>query len=114
MAGHKRLICAAAALQERGKGVRFTVERNGAHEPAFAVRYGGVVRAFVNRCAHIPVELDWMEGEFFDLSGLYLVCSTHGAAYRPESGRCVNGPCSGRGLTALQVEESEGMVYLIG
>lgn len=114
MAEHKRLICAAADLQERGRGIRFTVERNGEQQPAFAVRYRGVVRAFLNRCAHVPVELDWMEGEFFDLSGLYLVCSTHGAAYRPESGRCVNGPCSGRGLTALAVEELDGKVYLIG
>ncbi len=54
-----------------------------------------------------------MEGEFFDLSGLYLVCATHGAAYLPESGRCVAGPCSGKALTPLRVMESDGNVYLI-
>ena len=53
------------------------------------------------------------EGEFFDLSGLYLICSTHGATYLPESGRCVAGPCSGRGLVRLRVEETDGHVYLI-
>ena len=113
MAQNQRLICASADLTERGRGVRFNVERHGATEPAFAVRFNGVVRAYLNRCAHIWVTLDWAEGEFFDLSGLYLVCATHGAAYLPESGRCVTGPCSGRGLTPLQVAEVDGNVFLI-
>ena len=113
MAGRQRLICCSADLEERGQGVRFTVTRYGRDEPAFAVRYAGVVRAFLNRCGHIPVELDWAEGEFFDLSGLYLVCATHGASYLPESGRCAHGPCNGRGLTPLSVEEADGNVYLL-
>jgi len=113
MAEHERLICDAAALVEGGKGVRFSVERYGKPEPAFAIRYDGAVHAYLNRCAHVPIQLDWIEGEFFDLSGLYLVCSTHGAAYLPASGRCVSGPCSGRGLVRLPVAEREGRVYLI-
>ena len=48
---------------------------------AFAVRFRGRVRAFLNRCGHLPVELDWEEGRFFDASGLYLICATHGALY---------------------------------
>jgi len=113
MAGSKRLICEASALLERGRGLRFSVERHGRPEPAFAVRYDGAVRAFLNRCGHVPVELDWNEGDFFDLSGLYLICSTHGAMYLPDSGKCVGGPCNGRSLVPLRVEESEGKVFLI-
>jgi nitrite reductase/ring-hydroxylating ferredoxin subunit len=113
MAGHQRLICTAAALEEKGAGVRFTVERHGRDEPAFAVRYGGMVHAYLNRCAHVPVELDWAEGEFFDLSRLYLICSTHGAMYLPDSGYCVAGPCKGARLQPLHVEERNGEVYLI-
>jgi len=71
------------------------------------------VYAYVNRCGHVSVELDWVEGEFFDLTGLYLICSTHGATYRPETGRCVRGPCNGRSLAPLSVEEAGGKVYLI-
>jgi len=108
-----RLICDAAQVVEGGKGVRFTIERYGRTEHAFLVRYDGRVHAYLNRCAHVPVQLDWMEGEFFDLSGLYLVCSTHGAAYLPHSGRCISGPCSGRSLVRLQIEERDGNVYLI-
>ena len=113
MAGSKRLICEADALVEGGRGLRFNIEWHGRPEPAFAVRYDGAVRAFLNRCAHVPVELDWNEGDFFDMSGLYLMCSTHGAMYLPDSGKCVGGPCSGRGLVPLKVEERDGKVFLI-
>jgi nitrite reductase/ring-hydroxylating ferredoxin subunit len=113
MAGNKQLICDAEALTDGGRGVRFTILRHGLEEPAFAVRYAGAVHAFLNRCGHIPAELDWSEGEFFDLSGLYLMCATHGAMYLPDSGRCVGGPCAGRGLVPLAVEETDGKVFLI-
>ena len=109
----KRLICDGAQVEEGGKGVRFTVQRHGETQPAFVIRYDGTVHAYINRCAHVPVQLDWMEGEFFDLTGLYLICSTHGATYLPDTGRCVAGPCSGRKLVPLQVEESDGKVYLV-
>ena len=79
---------------------------------AFAIRFGGRVYAYINRCAHIPTQLDWMEGEFFEASKLYLICSTHGAVYEPESGRCAGGPCRGRGLQPLAVSERDGHIYL--
>jgi nitrite reductase/ring-hydroxylating ferredoxin subunit len=108
----KRLICSSLDLTEGGKGVRFTVPLRGEECPAFAIRYDGVVRAYLNRCQHVPVELDWMEGEFFDHSGLYLVCATHGATYMPESGVCIAGPCKGRRLVSVAVEEAAGQVWL--
>lgn len=113
MAAGERLICESAALEEGGKGVRFEVDWAGERLPAFVVRYDGRVVAYLNQCAHIPVELDFNEGEFFDASGLYFVCSTHGALYAPESGACLGGPCGGRGLTRLAVREGDGKVYLI-
>ena len=113
MAAGQRLICESTDLKERGKAVRFSVDWYGRSEPAFAVRFDGVVRAYLNRCAHVPVELDWAEGEFFDLSKLYLICSTHGAMYLPDSGHCIAGPCKGARLHPLQVEEHDGEVYLI-
>jgi nitrite reductase/ring-hydroxylating ferredoxin subunit len=41
-----------------------------------------------------------------------LVCSTHGAAYLPDTGYCVGGPCMGQNLTKLSIEERDGQVYL--
>ena len=110
---NRRLICASDQLVEGGSGVRFTVERHGVSEAAFAVRFRGRVYAYLNRCAHLAVELDWQPGEFFDLSGLYLICATHGALYAPASGHCVGGRCNGKGLVAVAVAEEGGRIFLI-
>ncbi len=81
--------------------------------PAFAVRYLGTARAFVNRCPHAGTELDWQPGEFFEETGLYLICSTHGALFEPSSGVCVAGPCRGACLEPLAIREREGQVELL-
>lgn len=112
MADRLRIICASAALEEGGKGVRFKVREGGSDVPAFAVRFEGRVYAYLNRCAHVPVEMDWTDGDFFDYSKLYLICSTHGATYLPDSGLCVQGPCPGKRLTPVAVEERDGNILL--
>lgn len=114
MVAAPRLICASAALVEAGRGVRFETEYFGEKAPAFAVRSGGVVRAYLNRCSHVPMELDWQEGVFFDSNGTDLICSTHGATYAAHDGRCLGGPCQGTPLVRLLVEEREGKVYFMG
>lgn len=113
MAGTQRLICPSDAVREGEDGVRFSVARVTGEEPAFVVRFRGRVHAYLNRCAHVPIELDWTPGRFFDDERLYLICATHGAMYEPESGRCVAGPCRGKRLLALSVEERDGMVFLL-
>ena len=114
MAEAQRLICASSALADSGGGVRFEIEYFGQAAPAFAVRYRGRVHAYLNRCAHVPMELDWQEGIFFDAAGRDLICSTHGATYDAQSGRCVGGPCNRGALVKLRVEEREGHVYFMG
>lgn len=104
-------ICEAIALEEGGKGVRFPVTAGAEDTTGFVVRYGGVVYGYLNRCAHVPIELDWAEGEFFESSGLYLMCSTHGAIYDPETGRCAGGPCRGGRLRPLTVTARDGKLY---
>ncbi len=107
-----RLICASSDLPDGGDGMRFDIERNGETAPAFAIRHGGRVYAYLNRCAHIAMELDWKPGKFLDADGEYLICSTHGALYAPESGACRGGPCRGAALTGLDVFEADGKVYM--
>ena len=111
MAAQERLICASADLEEAGLGVRFEIQRGGRALPAFAIRWRGEVRAFLNQCGHVPVELDWEAGEFFDYSRLYLICATHGALYDPATGACRGGRCEGRGLIAIPIVERDGGVY---
>ncbi|MFN3593193.1 MAG: Rieske (2Fe-2S) protein [Thiobacillaceae bacterium] len=113
MAACKRLICASTDLEEGGRGVRFELTYAGEVQPAFVIRFAGVVRAYLNRCGHIPVELDYLPGDFFDLSRLYLVCATHGALYDPATGACLGGRCNGRGLTPLPVVEEADGIYLM-
>jgi nitrite reductase/ring-hydroxylating ferredoxin subunit len=104
-------LCAADALTERGRAVVFDVLLYGAPARAFALRFDGRVVAYLNRCVHVPTEMDWQEGEFLDMDRRWIVCSIHGAHYEPADGHCVGGPCVGGRLTALQVQERDGEVY---
>lgn len=113
MAARERVICESSALIDGSDGVRFEVEWLGRTEPAFVVRFLGRVHGYLNRCGHVPMEMDWKQGQFFDFTGSYLVCSTHGALYAPASGACVGGRCNGKGLRPLAVTERDGRVYLI-
>jgi len=110
----RRLICESGALVDAGRAVRFEVEYFGERAPAFAVRWQGRVYGYLNRCGHLPMELDWREGEVFDLGGRDLICSTHGAVYAPDSGKCLGGPCGGTPLIGLRMEERNGKVYFKG
>lgn len=107
----EHLICASTSLLEGGDGVRFMVRRGATGIPAFAVRHGGRVHAYLNRCAHRGVQLDWEPGRFLDAGRRYLICAMHGALYEPASGNCAAGPCSG-GLAKLEVIEKNNAVYL--
>jgi nitrite reductase/ring-hydroxylating ferredoxin subunit len=112
MARRQRLICASGALAESATGVRFAIASQPGEEKGFAIRHGGEVRGYVNRCPHLGTELDWQPGEFFDVAGLYLVCSTHGAIFQPDTGFCVAGPCHGASLEPLKVRERDGQVLM--
>ncbi|MGZ5049035.1 MAG: Rieske (2Fe-2S) protein [Usitatibacter sp.] len=113
MADDERLICRSEDLAEGGKGVRFALKAHPGEERGFAVRFGGKVHAYVNRCPHAWTELDWQPGEFFEEGGVYLICSTHGAMFVPDTGFCVAGPCRGASLEPLPVREHGGDVYLV-
>jgi len=104
-------ICPSSALEEGGKGVRFPVTVGGEDGTGFVIRYNKSVHAYLNRCVHVPIELDWNEGDFFESSGLYLMCSTHGAIYAPETGHCAGGPCRGGRLRPITVYEKDNQVF---
>jgi nitrite reductase/ring-hydroxylating ferredoxin subunit len=103
-------LCASAELVEKERAVLFDVVHF--HEPAraFALRFDGRVVAYLNRCVHVPTELDWQPGEFLDAGREFIICSIHGAAYEPRNGRCRGGPCGSGRLTVIEVEERDGIV----
>jgi nitrite reductase/ring-hydroxylating ferredoxin subunit len=104
-------LCDSTEIEERGTAFVWDVLHF--HEPmrAFALRIDGRVVAYLNRCRHVPVEMDWQPGQFLDSERRFIVCSIHGAAYDPEDGRCVGGPCGRSRLTELRVEEASGGVH---
>ena len=103
-------LCASVDLVDGGRAVGWDLIAGGMTCRAFAVRFQGQVRAYLNRCTHVAMELDFKPGHLFDDSGKWLLCATHGAAYAPDTGRCAGGPCRG-GLQAIEVSECEGVVY---
>ena len=103
-------LCASADLVNSGAAVPFEVVYGGQTCRAFAVRYQGEVHAYLNRCAHVAMEMDFQPNQFFDSSGDWLICATHGALYQPQTGQCRGGPCRG-GLVKIALSERDGVVH---
>jgi nitrite reductase/ring-hydroxylating ferredoxin subunit len=104
------VLCRSDELVERGDAWVWDVLQWREPARAFALRVDGHVVAYLNRCAHVPVEMDWQPGRFLDSSRQFILCSIHGAAYEPRGGRCIGGPCGHRGLTPVRVDEHAGEV----
>jgi nitrite reductase/ring-hydroxylating ferredoxin subunit len=103
-------VCRSEALTERGLAVLWDVRLYRQPARAFALRVDGQVVAYINRCAHVPTEMDWQSGEFWDLDKRNILCSIHGASYEPIEGRCVGGPCGKGRLLAVTMQEQGGQV----
>ncbi|HEY9277091.1 MAG TPA: Rieske 2Fe-2S domain-containing protein [Methylotenera sp.] len=106
------VVLNSADLEDGGKGLRFPLPSLGLNVTGFVVRFKGVPYAYVNQCAHVSIELDWNEGDFFTAQQDFLICSTHGAHYRPDNGFCVMGPCKGKSLKTLKVVEQNGQIII--
>lgn len=104
-------LCDARTLEEKGRAWVWDVLQYGRPARAFVLRFEGALRGYLNRCVHVPTEMDWQPGEFLDIDKRVILCSIHGAAYEPRDGRCVGGPCVRGRLTPVRVEERDGQVY---
>ncbi|KAG6610469.1 Rieske (2Fe-2S) domain protein [Phytophthora cinnamomi] len=72
-------------------------------------------RAFINRCPHALLELDFDDSDFF-CEG-FIHCKAHAAFFDPDTGICLQGPISSRkalrGLDELRVEIDGDVVVLL-
>ena len=68
------------------------------------VRHDAGVSVYVNRCPHVPYSLDFGDGDVMTRDKRRIICSTHGAQFQPDTGRCVAGPVVGRALERLPFE----------
>jgi nitrite reductase/ring-hydroxylating ferredoxin subunit len=111
MNAEREPLCRSAELEEAGKAFVWDVLEYGRPARAFVLRFDGRLVGYLNRCVHVPTEMDWQEGQFLDADRRYILCSIHGAAYEPADGRCVGGPCGRGKLTTVAVAEEAGEVY---
>jgi nitrite reductase/ring-hydroxylating ferredoxin subunit len=93
-----------------GETKKFLLQCDGEEIEAFLLNYGGEYHAYVNRCRHVPMSLDWVENRFFTEDGRFVQCATHGAYYRPESGECVAGPPCGKTLVRVPLRVEDGTI----
>lgn len=104
-------LCASGELPERGMAFVFDVLHYREPARAFVLRFDGQVVGYLNRCLHVPAEMDWQYGQFLDADKEFIMCSIHGATYEPRTGRCAGGPCGRGRLSAIEAFEREGQVY---
>ena len=92
-----------ARLGEIGPGQtkKFFLHCDGRDEECFVVNHGGTLFAYINRCCHVPITMDWIDNRFLTEDKHYIQCATHGACCLPDSGECVAGPPVGESLTRV-------------
>ncbi|MGC2277253.1 MAG: Rieske 2Fe-2S domain-containing protein [Candidatus Binatus sp.] len=110
---HARYKVARADSLKPGESLKFMLPIRGADEECFLVNFGGEFHAYVNRCRHVPMAMDWVDNQFFAEDGRYLMCQTHNAYYEPASGECIAGPptACGKYLYRVLTEIDDGVVY---
>jgi nitrite reductase/ring-hydroxylating ferredoxin subunit len=109
----RKLLVGRVGELASGTSKKFLLNREGAGEvEAMLLNFDGKLYAYVNRCRHVGISLDWVENQFFTTDGRYLICANHGALYEPTTGGCVWGPCAGQSLHALAVEIDGERVFV--
>ncbi len=89
-----------------GMTKKFHLRCQGATIEGLLVNYEGKFYAYVNRCCHIPLSMDWVDNHFFSEDKRHLICANHGATYEPTTGECVWGPCFGAFLRSVPLKFS--------
>lgn len=102
-----RTACALNELEGK-QAAEFTLDDT----PAFVIAHKGELRAYVNRCPHLGIELNWMPGRFLDSGQCFIQCATHGALFSPDNGLCIAGPCQGEALQALDTRIDQGQILV--
>ena len=76
------------------------------------VQTGGTRHAYINSCPHEHIPLETFPNHFLTDDKKHLLCSGHGARFVLATGECTYGPCYGKFLTRLSIEERDGAIYL--
>jgi nitrite reductase/ring-hydroxylating ferredoxin subunit len=77
-------------------------------EGLVVVRRGDQAWAYVNRCPHFSVPLNYQPEVFCTYRSQVLMCAHHSALFRFETGVCIDGPCKGAALEQVPVRVIDG------
>lgn len=78
----------------------------------FVVRLQREIYAYANVCPHQRHPLNLTPNGFFTLDKAALLCSSHGAIFKPETGECIGGPCLGKSLKKLATRIEDEVIYV--
>lgn len=98
-----RVLCRLADLEQHGARA-FTFGGGDWPLRGFVVRHGNEVRGFVDRCPHAGHPLALRPHRFLTPDRAMILCSSHGALFEKDAGRCLAGPCAGERLRAVPLE----------
>ena len=96
-----------------GSATRLTCRKAGRETALLVVRRGDTLFAYEDICPHQFLPLTYRGGRILSADGERLRCSSHGAEFAVEDGRCLSGPCNGAGLTRVALKiEPDGNVLI--
>ncbi len=107
----KYSLCQTSDIADPGSKA-FELDFHGQPLAVFVVHSNASFHAFVNRCPHTGVNLEWQEDQFLDLDQAFIQCSTHDALFEIDSGLCIAGPCVDESLQSLPLSQENGILWL--
>ena len=107
----RRKLVAKVGELAHGASKKFKIRRGEFDTEALLVNYQGNLFAYLNRCPHVGISLDWVDNQFFTVDRRYLMCANHGAVFEPPTGECVWGPCVGAALRKLELEIEDEKIF---
>ena len=108
----KQFICKFSEIDDlSSKSFNIKIKRK--MTDIFLIRKDNQVFAYKNICPHAQAPLEWNPDEFLDENRENIICAMHGAKFTIEQGACTGGPCDGVGLSAVDIEVSDGDILLL-
>jgi nitrite reductase/ring-hydroxylating ferredoxin subunit len=108
----KRKLVGEVGELTPGMTKKFTLSNGKYSVEGMLLNYQGCLYAYVNRCPHIGISLDWVDNQFFTIDGRYLMCANHGATFEPTTGECIWGPCVGAALQSVPLAMEDEKIFV--
>ena len=109
---HHIQLCHTNEIQP-GSARGFSTTETGASREVFIINQQGTFYGYIKSCPHTGAPLEWMPHQFLSLDGECIQCSLHGARFTIDQGMCIQGPCTGQSLTAINIDVADNMIYWI-